>query len=95
MKKTRAAKRSKNVILRVAVIALSVYMVVSLGITASEIAAKESELAAIEKQTEEQHKMNAALKVQTENASAYQEQKAREQGMLKPGETMYIEIAND
>lgn len=95
MGKARRNKKSKNIVLRVAVVALSVYMVVSIGITASEIVAREKVLADTERKAAEQEALNETLEKQVENAPAALEQKAREQGMLKQGETMYIEIAND
>lgn len=95
MGKARRNKKSKNIVLRVAVVALSVYVVVSSGITVSEIVAKEKMLADTERKAAEQEALNETLKKQVENAPEALEQKAREQGMLKQGETMYIEIAND
>ena len=95
MKNVRKTKKNRNVILRVAVVALSVYMLVSIGITLSEVAAKRKELAEIESETAEIQALNAALEEQKGNSSAHLEQEARENGMAKPGESVFLEIAND
>lgn len=95
MKKTRKGKKSKNIVLRVAVVALSVYMVTHLGIMVSEIVTKQKELADKEQALYEEKQKHEVLRIRTENVPEHLEQKAREQGKLKPGETMYYEIAND
>ena len=95
MKKARKVGKNRNVILRVAVVALSVYFVVSLCITLSEIVAKEKELAEIERETIEINLKNEVLVEQQKDPQLHLEQDAREKGMAKPGESVFIETAND
>ncbi len=95
MKAKRAAKRKKSIILRVAIVAFSVYVVVSLVQLQLQFNAAQEKLDALNAKTAAQQEINAVLEDQIENSDEYKEQEARKQGMARPGETILVEIPND
>ena len=82
-------------LLRVALLALAIYIVVSLVQLQLQFDAKEREYNAKYAQLEKQQEINRVLLNEVENSEAYLEQQARKQGMAKPGETILIEIPNE
>lgn len=87
-----AAKRmKKSIFLRIALIAFSVYVVVMLVQLQMEITEKKNRIAALDEQISTYEKINDDLQKQSDNYEYYLEQKAREQGMARPGETIYKE----
>ena len=95
MKNRKAAKRRKSVILRVAVIAFTVYVVVSMVQLTLQLNSAQEKLDKLNEQTVAQEEINAVLQDQIDNSEAYKEQQARKQGMARPGETILVEIPND
>ena len=88
----KAVKRKKkSVFLRVALAAFSVYVVVMLVQLQLEITDRQDRIAALDEQIRQQELENDNLQKQADNYEYYQEQKAREQGYARPGETTYKE----
>ncbi len=95
MKSKKAAKRRKSVLLRVAVVAFAVYVVVSLVQIQLELNNAQERLDKVNANTAAQLESNEVMKEQIKNSNAYKEQQARKQGMARPGETILVEIPND
>lgn len=95
MKSKKAAKRRKSVILRVAIVAFAVYIVVSMVQFQLQLNNAQERLDKLNAQTAAQLEQNEVLQDQIDNSDAYKEQQARKQGMAKPGETILVEIPND
>lgn len=95
MKNTKAAKRRKSIVLRVAIVAFTVYVVVSMVQLQLQLSSAQERLDKLNEQTAAQEEINAVLQDQIDNSEAYKEQQARKQGMAKPGETILVEIPND
>ncbi len=95
MKSKKAAKRRKSVILRVAIVAFAVYVVVSMVQFQLQLNNAQERLDKLNAQTAAQLEENEVLQDQIDNSDAYKEQQARKQGMAKPGETILVEIPND
>ncbi len=95
MKNAKSAKRRKSIILRVAVVAFTVYVVVSMVQLQLQLSSAQERLDKLNEQTAAQEEINAVLQDQIDNSDAYKEQQARKQGMAKPGETILVEIPND
>lgn len=95
MKKAKTAKRRKSIILRVAVVAFTVYVVVSMVQLQLQLSNAQERLDKLNEQTAAQEERNAVLQDQIDNSDAYKEQQARKQGMARPGETILVEIPND
>jgi len=88
----RAKKRKGNIFLRVALAAFSVYVVAMLVQLHLDIRAKEEQIDALDAAIAEQAAINDILQKQSEDADAYKEQAAREQGFARPGELIIIEV---
>ena len=95
MKSKKAAKRRKSVILRVAIVAFAVYVVVSMVQFQLQLNNAQERLDKLNAQTAAQLEQNEVLQDQIDNSDAYKEQQARKQGMARPGETILVEIPND
>ena len=95
MKSKKAAKRRKSVILRVAIVAFAVYVVVSMVQFQLQLNNAQERLDKLNAQTAAQLEENEVLQDQIDNSDAYKEQQARKQGMARPGETILVEIPND
>ncbi|MBQ6830425.1 MAG: septum formation initiator family protein [Clostridia bacterium] len=94
MKATFAKKKSW--FFRIALIALAVYIVVSLIQLNLQLNEKQQLLNDWIQKTEQQNLLNADLQDQGENYESYLEQQAREeQGMAKPGETVLYEVPKE
>ena len=95
MKSKKAAKRRKSVLLRVAIVAFAVYVVVSMVQLQLRLSNAQERLDKLNEQTAAQIENNEVLQEQIDNSDAYKEQQARKQGMARPGETILVEIPND
>ena len=95
MKSKKAAKRRKSVLLRVAIVAFAVYVVVSMVQLQLQLSNAQERLDKLNEQTAAQMENNEVLQEQIDNSDAYKEQQARKQGMARPGETILVEIPND
>lgn len=88
--------KKKSLFFRVALLALAIYVVVSLIQLNLQFDEKMQELGELIRKTEYQQTLNAELQDQGKNYEAYLEQQAREQqGMAKPGETILYETPGD
>lgn len=88
------AKR-KSIAVRIAVLALIVYAVVSLIQLQLQLDEGQRLLDSVNNRVTDQLTLNADLQDQIDNYETYLEQQARKQGMAKPGETVLIEIPKD
>ncbi len=88
------AKR-KNLAVRIALLALIVYAVVSLIQLQLQLDEGQRLLDSVNNRVTDQLTLNADLQDQIDNYETYLEQQARKQGMAKPGETVLIEIPKD
>lgn len=88
----KVKRRKKNILLRVAVLAFSVYVIVMLAQLQLEIREKQKEIDSLNDRITTQQKVNENLTKQTENLEQYLKQQAYEQGWALPGEIVMIEI---
>ncbi len=91
----KTIKKRKSIFLRVALIALAIYVVVSLIQLQLQLSDGQQTLDALSAQVANQQSVNAGLQDQINNYESYLEQQARKQGMAKPGETILVEIPED
>ena len=91
-----AFTKKKSLFFRIALIALAVYIVVSLIQLNLQLNEKQQVLDDWIHRTEQQQTLNADLQNQGKNYEAYLEQQAREEHkMSKPGETILYETPGD
>ncbi len=89
----KSRRKKKNILLRVAVVAFSIYVVVTLIQLRMEINRIETEqIDVLKDKISEQKRANENLERQTDNLEEYLEQQAREQGWALPGEVILMEI---
>ena len=89
----KSRRKKKNILLRIAVVAFSIYVIVTLVQLRLEINRMETEQVDVLKdKITEQKRANENLIRQTENLEEYLEQQAREQGWALPGEVILMEI---
>ena len=83
----KSRRKKKNILLRVAVVAFSIYVIVTLVQLRMEINRIETDqIDVLKDKISEQKRANENLERQTENLEEYLEQQAREQGWALPGE---------
>ena len=87
--------RKKSLLLRIALLALSVYVVVSLVQLQLQLNEGRQRLDDLNSQLDAQLDAIAVLEDKRDNYKAYLEQQARKQGMAKPGETILVEIPSE
>ena len=96
MKEVKRVKRKKkSIFLRVSLVAFSVYVVVMLVQLQMDIRAKNDRIEELDAAIAAQSAVNDALEKQGEDADAYKEQKAREQGYARPDELIIIEVPDN
>lgn len=89
----KSRRKKKNILLRIAVVAFSIYVIVTLVQLRLEINRMETEeVDVLKDKIAEQKRANENLRRQTENLEEYLEQQAREQGWALPGEVILMEI---
>ena len=89
----KAKRKKKSVLLRIAVVAFSIYVIVTLVQLRMEINRIETDqIDVLKDKISEQKRANENLERQTENLEEYLEQQAREQGWALPGEVILMEI---
>ena len=89
----KSRRKKKNILLRIAVVAFSIYVIVTLVQLRLEINRMETEeVDVLKDKIAEQKRANENLRRQTENLEEYLEQQAREQGWALPGEVIVMEI---
>jgi cell division protein FtsB len=88
----KVAKKKKSVILRVALLAFSVYVIVSMVQLQLQLNRGQEKLDDIKTRYTEAKENNIALQDKLDGYEEYLEQQARKQGLVKPGETVFVEI---
>ena len=91
----KAGKKKKSIFLRVALLAFSVYVLVSLVQLQMDIQKRQQQLDDINEQIRVQTSLNEDVQNKTDHYERYLEEKSREQGLARPGETIYKEIPAD
>lgn len=95
MKQNRT-KKSKNLVLRIAVAAFTVYIVFSMVTLRVDIAKRNEELETLQKQCEEQSLVNQDIErlISLSDDDAYIEKIAREElGYVYPEEIVFIDVS--
>lgn len=87
--------RKKSMLIRLAVLAASVYVVVVLVQYVTKFDETQRRLDELVAQCEEQENKNVVLQDKLDGYEEYLEQQARKQGMAKPGETILVEIPSE
>ncbi len=85
-------KEKQNIVFRVAVAALLVWVIVSLFQLQIDIKDKRSALDDLRAQIVAQQRINEELEGENADDAEYLEQQARNKGLAKPGEIIYKEI---
>ena len=84
-------KKKVNLLLRIALLAFSCYMLVVLAQLRMEIAERNRRLDKLKASVAYQQQMNEDMQDKREHYESYLEQQAREQGLALPGETIFRE----
>ncbi len=87
--------KKKSLLLRIALLALSVYVVVSLVQLQLQLDQGQQRLDELNRQLDEQERIKLVLQDKLDGYEDYLEQQARKQGMAKPGETILVEIPSE
>ncbi len=87
--------KKKSLLLRIALLALSVYVVVSLVQLQLQLDQGQQRLDELNRQLDEQESIKLMLQNKLDGYEDYLEQQARKQGMAKPGETILVEIPSE
>jgi len=85
-------KKKKSIFLRIALLAFSLYMIITLVQLQMDIGNKQKQLDAVQENILLQQQLNGDLKSKLENPDEYIEQEARDQNMVKPGEIVMQEV---
>ena len=91
----KKATRKNNIFRRIALLAAAIYAIVSVVQLELQLDQKKQELGEKIAQTEQAKIENAQLQDLLDNSESYLEQQAREQGMVRPGETVFIEVPQE
>lgn len=87
--------RKKSLLLRIALLALSVYVVISLVQLQLQLNEGRQRLDDLNAQLDKQLDTNVVLQDKLNSYEEYLEQQARKQGLAKPGETILVEIPSE
>ena len=85
-------KKRKSPILRVAIAAFAVYVVVSIVQIQLQLNRGQEQLDDFNSKISQTKEVNALLQDKLDGYEEYLEQQARKQGLVKPGETVFVEI---
>ncbi len=85
-------KRKRSTILRVAIAAFAVYVVVSIVQIQLQLNRGQEQLDDFNSKISQTKEINAVLQDKLDGYEEYLEQQARKQGLVKPGETVFVEI---
>jgi cell division protein FtsB len=85
-------KKKKSIFLRIALLAFSVYVIVTLVQLQLQIGNEQQRLNKLDEDIQRQVSLNEDIQNKTDNYEQYLEQRARERGMARPGEVIYKEI---
>ena len=86
------AVKKKSIFLRIALLAFSLYVIITLVQLQMDIGNKQKQLDAVQENILLQQQLNGDLKSKLENPDEYIEQEARDQNMVKPGEIVMQEV---
>lgn len=95
MRKKRAAKKRNSFLLRLAVVALAVFVIASATSISIQLNELKERVDETNQKTAMQNEKNADLEKQCANQDQYKEKEAYKQGMARPDETIFIEISSD
>ncbi len=85
-------KRRKSAILRIAIAAFAVYVVVSIIQIQLQLNRGQEQWDDLNSKISQTKEVNAVLQDKLDGYEEYLEQQARKQGLVKPGETVFVEI---
>ena len=88
----KVKRKKKSILLRVALLAFSIYVVVMLAQLQLEIREKQKQIDTLKGNIAAQQRVNENLTRQTENLEQYLRQQAYEHGWALPGEIVMIEV---
>lgn len=91
----KISARKKNIFLRVALVALAVYIVAALIQLQLQLGDGQKRISDLNSQLTSNAGVLAGLQEQMDNKDLYQEQQAREQGMSQSGESVYYIIPSE
>lgn len=91
MKVIKGSKKRGSIVLRVAVVAFSAYMLVMLAQLRLQIGERQKQIDDLQDSIQYQQQQNEDMQSKSDNYQVYLEQHAREQGMAVPGESIYKE----
>lgn len=94
-KKTGKSKRKHSFILTVCFISLAIIFVISLVSIKKEIDSRKEEVSQIQSKCDEKNAENEELKSEIDSGDEeeYKEKVARENGYIKPGDSVYQDVA--
>lgn len=87
-----AKKKRRSIVLRVAIAAFSVYVVVSMVQLQLQLNRGQEQLDDINTKLHQTNAVNTELQDKLDGYGEYLEQQARKQGLVKPGESVFVEI---
>ena len=87
----KGSKKRGSIVLRVAVVAFSAYMLVMLAQLRLQIGERQKQIDDLQDSIQYQQQQNEDMQSKSDNSQVYLEQHAREQGMAVPGESIYKE----
>ncbi len=90
-----AKRKKKSIFLRLALLAFSVYVIVTLVQLQLEIRDRRDQIRDVQAEIAELERINENYKNQASNPDEYKEQQARQNGLARPGEQIYQEIPDD
>ncbi len=95
--RSRASKKRMSILLRVAIIAFVVFVVVSMVQTLLQLDQSRKRLDVLNQQIAAQREANAATAehMDPDGRDAYYESEARKQGLAKPGESVFQEVPGE
>ena len=87
----KGSKKRGSIVLRVAVVAFSAYMLVMLAQLRLQIGERQKQIDDLQDSIQYQQQQNEDMQSKSDNYQVYLEQHARERGMAVPGESIYKE----
>lgn len=90
-----AKRKKKSIFLRVALLAFSVYVIVTLVQLQLEISERRNQIKEVQAEIAELERINENYENQVSNPDEYKDQQARKNGLARPGEQIYEEIPDN
>lgn len=95
VRKAKPQKKKKNIILRIAIAAFSVYAIIAALSGVIQLINKENYYEQLAEEIRNQEVINESLKEKSENSEIYLEEEARDQGYVLPGEQVYQPVPGE